>query len=129
VENGPHVRVGVALAEVNEKHSTCLRIPTDVVHGFSEVPSSKGIIGSSAVSLSLRGGVARINSLEHDHRVGSDSEWQAMDGALTKAPLGGKRNWWQSPHRGKRGQQKGACSLKEKGCLRPERWEGPTRTT
>lgn len=29
---------------------------------------------------------------EYDQRVGLDWEWQAMDGAMTKAPLGGKRN-------------------------------------
>jgi putative transposase len=27
--------------------------------------------------------------LEYDRRVGLDWEWQAMDGAMTKAPLGG----------------------------------------
>ena len=29
---------------------------------------------------------------EYDRRVGLEWEWQAMDGAMTKAPLGGKRN-------------------------------------
>ncbi len=31
--------------------------------------------------------------VEYDRRVGLEWEWQAMDGAMTKAPLGGKRNW------------------------------------
>ena len=29
--------------------------------------------------------------LEYDELVGIDWEWQSMDGAMTKAPLGGKR--------------------------------------
>jgi transposase len=34
--------------------------------------------------------------LEYDALQGLDWEWQAMDGAMTKAPLGGKRNRSQS---------------------------------
>ena len=34
--------------------------------------------------------------LEYDTQHGLDWEWQAMDGAMTKAPLGGKRNRSQS---------------------------------
>jgi putative transposase len=34
--------------------------------------------------------------LEYDQRVGLDWEWQAMDGAMTKAPLGGEKNRPQS---------------------------------
>ncbi len=30
--------------------------------------------------------------MEYDERQGLDWEWQAMDGAITKAPLGGERN-------------------------------------
>jgi putative transposase len=33
---------------------------------------------------------------EYDALKGLDWEWQAMDGAMTKAPLGGKRNRRQS---------------------------------
>lgn len=33
---------------------------------------------------------------EYDELKGLDWEWQAMDGAMTKAPLGGKRNRRQS---------------------------------
>lgn len=29
--------------------------------------------------------------LEYDRKVGIDWEWQAMDGVMTKAPLGGKK--------------------------------------
>lgn len=29
---------------------------------------------------------------EYEEREGIEWEWQAMDGAITKAPLGGKRN-------------------------------------
>ncbi len=38
----------------------------------------------------------RAGLLEYDKRVGLDWEWQAMDGAMTKAPLGGKKNRAQS---------------------------------
>ena len=31
--------------------------------------------------------------VEYDTQHGLDWEWQSMDGAMTKAPLGGKRNW------------------------------------
>jgi len=37
---------------------------------------------------------------EYDEKVGIDWEWQAMDGAMTKAPLGGKRNRSQSHRSG-----------------------------
>lgn len=36
--------------------------------------------------------------LEYDELKGLDWEWQAMDGAMTKAPLGGKR-YRSQPHR------------------------------
>jgi len=35
--------------------------------------------------------------LEYDEKVGIEWEWQALDSAMTKAPLGGKRNRSQ-PH-------------------------------
>lgn len=34
--------------------------------------------------------------VEYDQRVGLDWEWQALDGAMTKAPLGGEKNRPQS---------------------------------
>jgi transposase len=30
---------------------------------------------------------------EYDELKGIDWDWQAMDGAMTKAPLGGEKNW------------------------------------
>ena len=38
----------------------------------------------------------RAGVQEYDELKGLDWEWQAMDGAMTKAPLGGKRNRSQS---------------------------------
>jgi len=38
----------------------------------------------------------RAGLLEYDERVGIEWEWQALDGAITKAPLGGKRGRSQS---------------------------------
>jgi len=43
--------------------------------------------------------------LEYDERIGLDWEWQAMDGAITKAPLGGKRNRPQSNRPGQVGHE------------------------
>jgi putative transposase len=39
--------------------------------------------------------------VEYDELQGLDWEWQAMDGAMTKAPLGGKRDGSQ-PHRSRK---------------------------
>jgi len=44
----------------------------------------------------LFAGLWRAGVLEYDQAKGVDWEWQAMDGAMTKAPLGGKRNRSQS---------------------------------
>jgi putative transposase len=41
--------------------------------------------------------------LEYDERVGIDWEWQAMDGAMTKAPLGGESTGRNPTDRGKGG--------------------------
>jgi putative transposase len=38
----------------------------------------------------------QVGLQEYDELRGLDWEWQAMDGAMTKAPLGGKRNRSQS---------------------------------
>jgi transposase len=43
--------------------------------------------------------------LEYGALKGLDWEWLAMDGAITKAPLGGKRNWPQSHRSGKERHQ------------------------
>ena len=46
--------------------------------------------------------------IEYDARHGLDWEWQAMDGAMTKAPLGGKLQDL-IPLTGAKGAPKGAC--------------------
>lgn len=43
--------------------------------------------------------------MEYDTLYGLDWEWQAMDGAMTKAPLGGKGNRTQSHRPGQKGHQ------------------------
>lgn len=43
--------------------------------------------------------------LEFDTKVGIDWEWRAMDGAMTKAPLGGEENWGQSDRPGQEGSE------------------------
>jgi putative transposase len=50
--------------------------------------------------------------LEYDARVGIDWQWQAMDGALTKAPLGGGSTGRNPTDRGKRGTKR---SLRTEG--------------
>ena len=47
----------------------------------------------------------QVGLMEYDRRVGLDWEWQAMDGAMTKAPLGGKRHRSQSYRPGQRRDQ------------------------
>jgi len=42
----------------------------------------------------------RAGLLEYDAKIGLDWEWQSMDGAITKAPLGGKRDRSQSDRSG-----------------------------
>jgi transposase len=47
--------------------------------------------------------------LEYDSLKGLDWTWLSMDGAMTKAPLGGEKNWAKSDRsREKRGQAKSA---------------------
>ena len=43
-------------------------------------------------------GMWRESLLEYDATKGIDWEWQSMDAAMTKAPLGGKKHWTE-PHR------------------------------
>jgi len=50
----------------------------------------------------------------YDAEVGIDWEWQAMDGAMTKAPLGGEKNRAQSHRSGQNRDQ----------ALPPDRWPG-----
>jgi len=42
----------------------------------------------------------RAGLTEYDERMGIEWAWQALDGAMTKAPLGGKRNRSQSHRSG-----------------------------
>jgi len=44
--------------------------------------------------------------LEYDRRKGLDWEWQAMDGAMTKAPLGGEATGPNPTDRGKSGTKR-----------------------
>ena len=44
--------------------------------------------------------------VEYDARKGLDWEWQAMDGAMTKAPLGGEATGRNPTDRGKRGTKR-----------------------
>lgn len=47
----------------------------------------------------------RAGVMMYDELKGIDWEWQAMDGAMTKAPLGGKGDWSQSHRSGQVGHQ------------------------
>jgi transposase len=42
---------------------------------------------------------------EYDDLVGIDWEWQSLDGAMTKAPLGGEKNREKSDRSGQTGRQ------------------------
>lgn len=42
---------------------------------------------------------------EYDQLKGIQWEWQCIDGAMTKAPLGGEKNWAQSHRSGQVGHQ------------------------
>jgi putative transposase len=44
--------------------------------------------------------------VEYDERIGIDWEWQAMDGAMTKAPLGGESTGRNPTDRGKQGTKR-----------------------
>lgn len=46
----------------------------------------------------------RRGLLAYDERVGIEWEWQAMDGAMTKAPLGGEKTGPNPTDRAKRGR-------------------------
>jgi transposase len=43
--------------------------------------------------------------VEYDERKGLDWEWQAMDGAMTKAPLGGGEHWSEPDRSREEGHQ------------------------
>jgi len=48
----------------------------------------------------------QVGLLEYDQRVGIDWEWQAMDGAITKAPLGQEGTGPNPTDRGKKGTKR-----------------------
>lgn len=56
----------------------------------------------------------RASVLEYDTLKGLDLEWQALDGAMTKAPLGAEKNRAQSNGSGQEGRQ----------ALVADRWQG-----
>jgi putative transposase len=47
--------------------------------------------------------------LQYDELKGLDWEWQAMDGAMTKAPLGGEKGG-QEPHRSRQARDQKECA-------------------
>jgi putative transposase len=47
----------------------------------------------------------KAGRLEYDKLKGLDWTWQAMDGAMTKAPLGGEKMWAEPHGSGKKGRQ------------------------
>ena len=59
----------------------------------------------------------RQGLLEYDAQQGIEWRWQALDGAMTKAPLGGKKNRSQSHGSGQVGHE----------TLRLDRWAGGAR--
>ena len=65
---------------------------------------------------------------EYDELKGLDWEWSAMDGAMTKAPLGGERTGKNPTDRGKRGRS-GACWSRPTVCRSGWPSRGPTVMT
>jgi putative transposase len=55
---------------------------------------------------------------EYDELKGIDWDWQSMDGAMTKAPLGGEKNRPQSHGSSQRGRQ---AQRVDRGGRRPDR--------
>jgi transposase len=64
---------------------------------------------------------------EYDQLKGIDWKWQSMDGAMTKSPLGGEKNWQKSHRSGQTGSQtvhsdrwsRRAVGGRGGGCQRP----------
>jgi transposase len=56
---------------------------------------------------------------EYDEKLGIDWEWQSMDGAMTKAPLGGKKDG-QEPHgSGQEGHEAFGADRRPRGAAGP----------
>lgn len=51
----------------------------------------------------------RLALAEYDDLQGIDWEWQSLDGAMTKAPLGGEKNR-QKPHRSRQTGRQAVCA-------------------
>ena len=50
----------------------------------------------------------RLGLIEYDGLLGLDWSWQAMDGAMTKAPLGGEKDG-EEPHRSRQAGRQTEC--------------------
>ncbi len=70
----------------------------------------------------------RRGLLGYDERAGIEWEWLAMDGAMTKAPLGGAHTGPNPTDRAKRGRN-GASSPKARGSRSGSPTTAPTATT
>lgn len=70
----------------------------------------------------------RQGLLAYDDKIGIEWEWLAMDGAMTKAPLGGKHTGPNPTDRAKRGRN-GASSPKGTGSRSGSSTRAPTATT
>lgn len=66
--------------------------------------------------------------IEYDACHGLDWEWQAMDGAMTKAPLGGKGTGPNPTDRGKSGTNQGASWRRVMGFPSGQPWMERTGT-
>lgn len=66
----------------------------------------------------------RLALEEYDDLEGIDWEWQSLDGAQTKAPLGGEKNRekphrsWQARRQTLRAHGRGGCSDRHRRCRR-----------
>ena len=47
----------------------------------------------------------RVALQEYDELIGIDWQWQSLDGAMTKSPLGGEKNWEKPDRSGQVGGQ------------------------
>ena len=70
----------------------------------------------------------RRGLLAYDERSGIEWQWLAMDGAMTKAPLGGAHTGPNPTDRAKRGRN-GACSARATGSRSGSSTTAPTATT
>ena len=69
----------------------------------------------------------RLGLLDYDEQVGIDWSWLAADGAMTKAPLGGRATGPNPTDRAKRGRN-ARCSPRAQGSRSGSRTTAPTAT-